>query len=212
MLSLQASAAPNDAAREVLRESCHRVHVMADVHQQFYDVQHSDAKEQNIRQYLRERINNLTMTLSAGTKQTTHDLEVLFAIEDVAVPIDQIVPLGLIANELLTNVFKYAFPPGFAARSPLLWVALTVQAEQLCLLVRDNGVGRNNDAKAARSSSLGMGIVQALSGQLGGQTNIRESEPTPADMPQPRCASGASRQPRDGSASGNALPGKGRCG
>ena len=192
------------------------MHVMADVHQQFYDVQHSDAKEQNIRQYLRKRINNLTMTLSAGTlsagTKPTHDLEVLLAIEDVAVPIDQIVPLGLIANELLTNVFKYAFPPAFAARSPLLWVALTVQAEQLCLLVRDNGVGRNDDAKAARSSSLGMGIVQALSGQLGGQTNIRESEPTPAAMPQPRCASGASRQPRDGSASGNALPGKGRCG
>lgn len=185
MLSLQASAAPNDAAREVLRESYHRVHVMADVHQQFYDVQHSDAKEQNIRQYLHDLINNLTKTLSVGSKETTRDLEVLLAIEDVAVPIDQIVPLGLIANELLTNVFKYAFPTGFAARPPLLWVALTVQAGQLCLLVRDNGVGLNDDARAASSSSLGMGIVQALSGQLGGQTHIRDaSEATPADMPQ----------------------------
>lgn len=183
MLSLQASAAPNAAAREVLRESYHRVHVMAEVHQQFYDVQHSDAKVQHISQYLRELINNLTTTLSAGSKQTTRDLEVRLDIEDIAVPIDQIVPLGLIANELLTNVFKYAFPAEFAGL-PLLWVALSVREGQLCLLVRDNGVGLNDAARAASSSSLGMGIVNALSGQLGGQTHIRDaSEATPADMP-----------------------------
>lgn len=187
MLSLQASSAPNDAARELLKESYHRVHVMSDVHRQFYDVQPGDTKEQNISQYLHELVYNLTLTLSAGSKDIADNLEVLSAIDEVAVPIDQIVPLGLIANELLTNVFKYAFPTGFSERRPTLWVALTVQAEQVCLLVRDNGVGltESDKGESARSSSLGMGIVNALAGQLGGRVVVRDAlAPAPADMPQ----------------------------
>ncbi len=185
MLSLQASSAPNDAARELLKESYHRVHVMSDVHRQFYDVQPGDTKEQNISHYLHELVHNLTVTLSAGSKDIADNLEVLLAIDEVAVPIDQIVPLGLIANELLTNVFKYAFPTGFNERRPALWVALTLQAEQVCLLVRDNGVGIAAGGKSARSSSLGMGIVNALAGQLGGRVVVRDAfAPVPADMPQ----------------------------
>ena len=87
-------------------------------------------------------------------------------------------------------MFKYAFPTGFNERRPTLWVALTVQAEQVCLLVRDNGVGLAGGGlagggKSARSSSLGMGIVNALAGQLGGGVVIRDAfAPVPADMPQ----------------------------
>jgi two-component sensor histidine kinase len=199
MLSLQASSAPNTAARDLLKESYRRVHVMSDVHRQFYDVQRSDDQEQNIKDYLHNLIDQLTMTLSntgskAGSKagsntvkdsDTDNDLEVLFAIEDVVVPLDQIVPLGLIANELLTNVFKYAFPAEFSARRPMLWVALTVQAEQLCFLMRDNGIGLAESARAESSSSLGMSIVQALAGQLGGRAVVHDvSEPAPSDMPQ----------------------------
>ena len=111
MLSLQASSAPNDAARELLKESYHRVHVMSDVHRQFYDVQPGDTKEQNISQYLHELVHNLTITLSAGSKDIADNLEVLLAIDEVAVPIDQIVPLGLIAKNCSPMCLSMLFPP-----------------------------------------------------------------------------------------------------
>ena len=69
--------------------------------------------------------------------------------------------VGVIANELVTNAFKYAFDQD---RTGQVKVALFRDGHDLVLSVKDNGVGRPQDGR------MGMGtrLVSVFAGQLGG--------------------------------------------
>jgi two-component sensor histidine kinase len=89
-----------------------------------------------------------------------------FAVEPVCLAMDQMIPCGLILNELITNSLKYAFPSG---RSGEILVSLRcADGKQVTMTVADNGVGLPSGADEKRTESLGMRIVEILTRQLGG--------------------------------------------
>ncbi|CAA9288185.1 MAG: hypothetical protein AVDCRST_MAG56-4335 [uncultured Cytophagales bacterium] len=79
----------------------------------------------------------------------------------------QAVPPGLITNEAITNVFKYASPGGRAGN-----VNLTLQrrAEAACeRTIADDGVGLPASYDPSGSRSPGMTLLHGFSDQLGGE-------------------------------------------
>jgi two-component sensor histidine kinase len=74
------------------------------------------------------------------------------------------VPLGLIANELMTNAFKHAFP---GRRIGNLWLRLKRNgAQTLCFTVTDDGVGLPPEFHFDTTGSAGLYIVKNLVRQL----------------------------------------------
>jgi two-component sensor histidine kinase len=76
-------------------------------------------------------------------------------------------PAGLIINELVTNSFKYAFPPSFdslAVRSapPEITVTFAKPGREYVMSVRDNGVGLPPGFDLAKTQTLGLKLVNFL--------------------------------------------------
>ncbi|MDT0682518.1 sensor histidine kinase [Roseicyclus sp. F158] len=78
--------------------------------------------------------------------------------------------LGLIANELLTNAFKYAFAEGDRGR---ISVRLLAEDGKTVLIVSDDGRGMHRtgsgNADGEQSGGIGHRIVRAFVSQLGGE-------------------------------------------
>ncbi len=96
-------------------------------------------------------------------------LHLVQACDPILAPVRVATPLGLILTELLTNAIKHAFPAG---RGGALSVTLRRAGERVTLQVADDGVGLPPGFDLARTSGLGLGLVQALAGQIGATFNI----------------------------------------
>jgi PAS domain S-box-containing protein len=71
---------------------------------------------------------------------------ILITVEspDIWMDVNLAMPCAMILNELITNTYKYAFPPDCSGDCHLL-IKLALEDDQYILTVRDNGVGINPD-------------------------------------------------------------------
>ena len=86
-------------------------------------------------------------------------------IVDFAFSAKKAVPVGIILNELLTNVFKYAFEGRAEGH---VRIELEKNEEQVTLTVQDDGVGFDARVAANKSTGLGLTLAKMLAEQLDG--------------------------------------------
>ena len=86
-------------------------------------------------------------------------------MEEILLGVDIAIPCGVIVNELVSNSLKHAFP---GDRSGEITVSFRMVDGQCTMVFKDDGVGLPEDLDINRPSSLGLTIVNALTGQLGG--------------------------------------------
>jgi two-component sensor histidine kinase len=111
---------------------------------------------------LNSYITQLVRSIAHSYGYGKDDIELSFEVTDEPIDVDLAIPLGLIANELVSNSFKHAYKD---VVSPKLHVAL-VKEEDLLLLVKDNGPGFKKKGEDIENLSFGMELVQSLSKQL----------------------------------------------
>ena len=68
----------------------------------------------------------MAFTFGSINKQIEHELE----IDQIELSIDEAIPMALVINELLTNVYKHAFPDGSIGKVTIFG-QLHMQAERL---------------------------------------------------------------------------------
>ena len=164
LLNMQIARENEGTVIEQLVESQNRIVTMALIHEHLYESE-SLAKI-DIGSYIRELAEVILRTYSV--KRRT--LRTEFALEAHSFDIETSIPLGLIFNELMTNAVKYAFPDD---RDGTIRVSFRTEesGDQVtaCLEVADDGVGCDTSRlQPGPSSGLGLQIVEALAGQLGG--------------------------------------------
>lgn len=168
LLMLQSEQMPSTDAQRMLRESVYRVRSMALIHQLFYGGHSLDRID--LAAYAR----GLSVSL-AGVLAPTAKVEVV--ADDVAVPVDVAVPIGLILNELLTNAFKYGLAAGTGTARTLQGIAdvvveVRVAGDMLHLGVLDSGPGLPADVDVGTAGTLGLQLVRSLTRQLRGQFRV----------------------------------------
>jgi len=84
-------------------------------------------------------------------------------------------PLGIIINELLTNVMKYAFKGKSDGR---LLVSATLERGLATIVVQDNGNGIPDSVDLGKSTGFGLTLVKALTEQLNGTLRIERDNGT----------------------------------
>ena len=93
----------------------------------------------------------------------------IFDTENIVLDIDTAAPLGLIFNELISNMFKYAFPDGRKGEGT---ISAHLDGQTLNLTICDNGIGIPVDFDWKNTQTLGLKLVHILVEQLQGTIRL----------------------------------------
>jgi len=164
LLSLQERRMQGEAGALALQESRNRVQSIALIHQHLY--QQEDVSRIRMPEYFSE----LVKQVQSGFAEEGKQVDINLSIDDVRLDVDSVIPLGLIANELLTNAYKYAFRQKETGR-----IELAFQREQdgaFLLCVSDDGIGLPTEQVDGKSNSFGMKLIRTFASKLKSEVQI----------------------------------------
>jgi PAS domain S-box-containing protein len=115
------------------------------------------------------RLDEYLTRVSGGMAGLTLNISLTTDFDDITVSAKKAAPIGLIVTELLTNVFKYAFPDG---RGGGIVIGLKKCAGGAALEVRDDGCGLPPGFVLAGNTGMGLRLVSGLARQIGGSFEI----------------------------------------
>jgi two-component sensor histidine kinase len=144
---------------QLLEEVAARVDTVARLHRMLSHSQHETVVD--LGDYLRELCASLTSsTSSGGSVRFSHLID-----STCVLPPEQVLTLGLLVSELITNSVKYAHPTG-------LPVQIEIQCRQngtgdLMVEIADDGVGLPENFDPKVDGGLGLRVVRSLAAQLG---------------------------------------------
>ena len=170
LLDLQSARITDPATIGMLRESQNRIKSMALIHQLLYVSK--DFAEVDFGAFLDTLIPTLVSSYALDPDRFVLSINVI----DGLLPLDAAVPCGLIANELISNAIRSAFP---GDRRGEIKIGLTREPTgHAVLLVSDDGVGIPADLMLEDMPTFGLQLVMLLAEQLGGELTIQRSAPT----------------------------------
>ena len=167
LLYLRADETDDKEVSLVLDECQARIHSMALVHQNLYDV--DDATEVDFESFLKE----LFVELEIMFDQDTNHIDLVVKANNLKVDMKLSVFLGLIINEMITNSFKYAFNDGAKGR---IDIVLRDNGKTFELRYADNGVGLPEGYGLQTSTGFGFKLINILLNQVDGQISYLKNE------------------------------------
>lgn len=177
ILELQSIGIKDPEAKAAIIAGQSRVHSIALIHHKLYQSNH--VSQLQFHSFIEELFSQVKQVLLP--MGTSVDLKVKG--EDILLPLDIAVPLGLILNELLTNSFKYAVQSGKQHVFTLTHIPPSGNNELHVIRYDDHGPGLPPDFNLALSNSLGMKIIQLLTRQIGGEIRIISDQGTTFEIP-----------------------------
>lgn len=162
LLSLQAGQLKDPAAREALMQAQVRINALALVHRILHEIE--DQTTIDLGRLLHELAHQITEGMRG--EKTAVRIEETFVQREV--PGEVAVPVALFAAEALTNIFKYAFPPG---REGVISLELAAVADgKLRLVISDNGIGFD---ESAQKTGIGSRLIKNFGTQIGGVSSLQ---------------------------------------
>jgi PAS domain S-box-containing protein len=163
LLSLEMDRLADEGSRRVFTEAIDRIKAIASVYERLYlsdDLSHVDMKDYF--EYLIESISR-TNSIDPGRVRVSSRLAVL------RLEAQRAISVGLILNEMLTNAFKYAYPPPASGE---IRVRLEESRGTASFGVEDDGIGLPGPLVPEECESMGMSLISMLARQLGGKARI----------------------------------------
>lgn len=162
LLTLQISAEKNPSTAASLRDAESRVQSMILLYERLYCT--DNYREIPVKEYLQK----LTYEIIGGYPNN-ENYTINFEIEDFILNINMLTPLGIIINELITNMMKYAF---VGKKSGKIYVSAFRKNNEVSVVVQDNGVGMPDSISFEKSTGFGMQLIGMLTEQIGGTIQI----------------------------------------
>jgi len=164
LLNTQSAYLTSNEAVEAIRNSQHRLFAISLIHQKLYQTE--SLATIDIPLYIHELLQYLRDEYNAAGKVT-------FKINAIPLSLDVAlaVPLGLIINEAVSNILKYAFPGDAVGEIKVLLE--TDDQRHYHLQIADNGIGLPPAFDMNDGSSLGTSLMTGLSCQLKGKLEIK---------------------------------------
>lgn len=167
LLKMGARTLSSSDARKAIETAVQRVHVMAMVHEHLYQM--PDLASLTLSAYLRDVIEGAIASNSEQTSQVQLQLDV----EAIPFSLDFAIPLGLLANELVSNCLKHGLPYG---RTGTLSISARVIPGAVRFIVQDDGAGLPENFDPMKCTSMGIKLATSLAHQLGGRLEFTSSK------------------------------------
>ena len=164
LLSLHVQSATNPEAIAVLQEAIGRVNSMRILYDKL--LLSEGYKDVSVKNYVESLVDSV-ISLFPDMAKIALDKQ----INDFHLDSKQLFPLGIIINELLTNIMKYAFVNRDAG---LVKISLTNVDNRVTLTIQDNGIGLPAGFDINEPEGFGLKLVKMLSQQLGGSFSIKK--------------------------------------
>ena len=159
LLSLQSRASENAEVASQLAAAADRIATIGRIHHRLHSL--DGVETFAIKQYLDDLCRDFSTMLSSGCPAR---IVVAEGIE-MTLPAVTAIPLGFIANELITNAVKYG--------TGRITVSLESNPEKgYALAVSNDGPSLPDDFDPAHCKGLGMRIIRSLVKQIGGQLQV----------------------------------------
>ncbi len=167
LLHLQQNYINDEDSLKVFKDSQSSIRSMSLVHEKLY---HSEnIAELDFKEYLDQLVSSLFGSYNIRNQNIRYEIQATRS----KIGIDQAITLGLIANEIISNSLKYAFPEN---RDGLISIELhRSEKDGCCLKIEDNGVGFPEDYDPKQTKTLGLVLIHSLVKQLGGSLDIHHN-------------------------------------
>jgi PAS domain S-box-containing protein len=171
LLSLQANRVDDDASKEALRETYHRVQAIAQIHQALYS-SHNLEKIKFL-SYAKRITRNL---ISSFTRHHQH-VELQLNIDpEIFITLSKAVPCALILNELVVNALKHGIRDKSLGH---IEIDLNYNDDQhYYLSVANDGYQLPDTFSLDKPTSMGLRLIVSLVDQLHGQISVCQSSMT----------------------------------
>ncbi|HXV44521.1 MAG TPA: histidine kinase dimerization/phosphoacceptor domain -containing protein [Anaerolineae bacterium] len=169
LLELQSAAIQNPDLLHIFQDSKDRLRSIIFIHDYLYQAQALTQID------LTHYIHSITGHLDRAYNGPGQKVCLTIQVAEILLGVNVALPCGLIINELVSNAFKYAFPPEWResqGRQAEIVIRLWPAEGRLILLVSDNGVGLPPDIDIYNSSTLGLQLVNMLTQQLKGTLEL----------------------------------------
>ncbi len=169
ILNLQSSYVKDENSLNILRESQNRIKSMSFIHESLY--QTKDFAHIEFSDYILSLSKNLVHSYSIASSR----IKLITDFERTFLSLDQAIPCGLIANELISNALKYAFLDDENGE-----IRLSIQEKNgmIEINIADNGIGLPEGFDFENSDSLGLQLVYTLVDQLDATIKVDSSKGT----------------------------------
>ena len=164
LLSLHVQSATNPEATAVLQDAIGRVNSMRVLYDKL--LLSEDYKDVSVKNYLSDLIDTVIAIFPNKAK-----IKIDKRIADFQLDPKRLFPLGIIINELLTNIMKYAFTN---RDTGLIKISLTNVDNRVALTIQDNGIGLPDGFDINVPEGFGIKLVKMLSQQLGGSFSMEK--------------------------------------
>ncbi|MEA2038551.1 MAG: PAS domain S-box protein [Thermodesulfobacteriota bacterium] len=171
LLSLQSKDIKDERALSLIKNCDDRIRSMSLIHEKLY--LSKDLSSIDFHDYMEDLSARLFQTYRVDSRAVTFSSH----IKDVRFNIETAMPLGLIANELISNALKYAFPED---KKGEIAVKLTKnkKTEGYTLTVTDDGIGFPEKIDYRNTETFGLQLVDMLTEQLGSTIKLDRSKGT----------------------------------
>ena len=167
LLILQSDLIQDKKLLDIFKDTQNRIKSMAFIHELMF-------RDENISSIdFTEYVTTLIEYLQRAYPLNRELVEVSMEIERVQFDRDLLIPIGIIINELVSNVFKHAFPNNMQGK-----IAIKFKSdsnEYYSLIVADNGKGMESLTDSEKS--LGLILVKTLVKQMNGKFAVSSSSP-----------------------------------
>jgi two-component sensor histidine kinase/DNA-binding NarL/FixJ family response regulator len=170
LLEIQSGSIEDPEIVKMFKNSQHRIHSMALVHEQLY--QSKNLKELDLSVYLQALVEKISYSYDTSLQGINFNIDT----QPIYVNIETANSCGLIVNELIANALEHAF---IKQESGNIWLNLLQEAKgQIILTIKDDGVGLPGNFDFDNTDSLGLKLVRILTRQLEGELELHQKEGT----------------------------------
>ncbi len=163
LLSLQSRASTNVEVASQLAGAADRIATIGRIHHRLHSL--DGVQTFALKQYLEDLCRDFSMML---TSECPERVIVVEGIE-ITLPAVTAIPLGFVANELITNAAKYG--------TGRITVSLAINpGKGYALSVANDGPGLPEGFDPAASKGLGMKIIRSLVGRIGGELRFARGD------------------------------------
>ncbi len=168
LVHMQSKTVTDQSAKGALKETQSRIQAISEIHKSLYNS--GDVKSVALNDYLGVMLDNLGVAM----RKDGHTARLTSVLDPVFLPTDESISLGVVATELVTNAFKYAYPAGQSGDIRVMLRKLPEGRAEL--VVQDDGVGLGATLRPG-GTGLGSKIIAAMAAAL--KTNVEYINRTP---------------------------------
>ena len=165
ILVLQADKTQEIGQINLLKSLRNRVESMSIIHDLLYKDDYDGSIDMN------DFIPSLVTNVSLAFGNDPSSLQTIIHVNGIKLNTDQAIPLGLVINELVTNVYKYGV---LSLPNPVLEIYLS-RKDAYTLILKDNCQPWNHEEFRTKKTGLGLSLVENFVKQLEGTWKIDSS-------------------------------------